>query len=239
MKKKRSVSRNIILIAIFAIIFGGITFGYAQLRETLTINGKAKLDGVKWDVGIKNLQLNNDNIGVDGEPTFVIDSSNVAEIIKNTTVMEELSYSTDSEDNPIVEVVKNDATGGTKIHFSVTLKEPNQKFSFKVEITNSGTLDAKLVGIKEKNGGEEDFHNVTHLASSYEHFVSDEATEPHFRYLVSGMPSLDAVNTIVLKKGAKRTVTFTFEYPTLTDDSNAPTEDYTFEKTIELLYDKN
>ena len=230
MNKDKSTGRLIIIIAIFAVIIGGISFGYAQLRETLSINGTAKLSGVKWNINLRNLQLNDDSAGIDGEPTFVIDPVNVVEILKNTTKMEELVYSTDNEGNPIVAVLKNDENGGTKIHFSVTLKEQNQKFSFKFDISNNGTLDGKLTGIKE------DGVDVRRVTTSYEHKVSDEATEPHFKYLVTGMPSLDAPNTVNLASGGKKTVTITFEYPTLTDDTNAPLEDYTFEKTIELIY---
>lgn len=233
MNKKSSTGRLIIIITIFAVIIGGISFGYAQLRETLSINGKAKLSGVRWDVNLRNLTLNDDSAGIDGEPTFVIDPVNIVEILKNTTKMEELAYATDNEGNPIVTVLKNDTTGGTKIHFSVTLKEPNQKFSFKFDISNNGTLDAKLKEIRE------DGEVVTRVTTSYQHKVSEEATEAHFKYLVTGMPSKDAPNTQKLASGGHKTVTMTFEYPELTDPANAPTEDFTFEKTIELFYEQN
>ena len=230
MRRENNSGRKFLIIAIFVAIIGGITFGYAQLRETLTINGNAKIKSVKWNVNIRNLQLNDTSTGAEGEPTFVIDSDNTVEITKDTSVIEKLTYGTDNEGKPTVTVTKNDTNGGLVLHFAVTLKEPNQKFSFKFDISNNGTLDAKLTGIKEDNV------SVQHVTSSVVQKVSSTSTEPYFRYTISGMPALDDASTIDLPVNATKTVTVTFEYPDLTDAANLASSDYVFEKTIELVY---
>ncbi len=230
MRRENNTGRTIIIIALFIAIIGGITFGYAQLRETLQINGNAKIKSVKWNVNLKNLTLNDTSNGTEGEPTFVIDSGNTVEISKDTSVIETLTYGTDNEGKPTVTVTKNATTGGLVLHFAVTLKEPNQIFSFKFDIANDGTLDAKLTGIKEDNV------SVQHVTSSIVQKVASTSTEPYFRYTVSGMPALDNASTIDLPKGTSKTVTVTFEYPDLTDAANLASQDYVFEKTIELVY---
>ena len=228
--RNNSKKKNILIIAIFVAIIGGISFGYAKLSETLTINGNATIKSAKWNVNIRNLQVNDTTTGTAGEPLFLVDSGNTVEITKDSAVIERFKYGTDSEDNPTVTVEKLDNNGGLVLHFAVTLKEPNQIFSFKFDISNDGTLDAKLTGLKEDNA------EVQHVTTSYEKKEKTTSTEPYFRYTVSGMPALDNASTIDLAKGTKKTVTVTFESPDLTDASNLPSQDYEFEKTIELIY---
>ena len=223
-------SKNIIIIALFIAIIGGISFGYAQLKETLTINGNATIKSAKWNVNLRNLQLNDTSTGTSGEPTFVIDSNNTVEITKDSTTIERLKYGTDSESNPTVTVEKLDNNGGLILHFAVTFKEPNQVFSFKFDISNNGTLDAKLTGIKEDNV------SVQHVQTPIVKKEETTSTEPYFRYTISGMPALDNASTIDLPKGTSKTVTVLLEAPDLSDAANLPSTDYTFEKTIELQY---
>ena len=229
-REKSSTSRRVLITALFIAIIGGISFGYAQLRETLTINGSATIKSVKWNVNLRNLALN-DADPDNNLPRFLVDPANVVEITKGNDVVEELVYDTTTDpSNPTVTVRKNAETGGLVLHFQVGLKEPNQRFSFTFDISNDGTLDAELTGIKE------DGVSVQHVTNNVVQKVSATATEPYFKYTVSGMPALDATNTISLNKGTKRTVTVTFEYPDLTDAANLSTTDFVFEKTIELVY---
>ncbi len=226
-REKSNLSRRILITALFIAIIGGISFGYAQLKETLTINGSATIKSVKWNVNLRNLAVN--NVDDDTLPRFVIDPENVVEITKGSDVIETFTYGVDANDNPTITATKNADTGGLVLHFQVGLKEPNQRFSFTFDISNNGTLDAVLTDIKE------DGTSVQHVRNNVVERVS-ATSEPYFKYTISGMPALDSTNTINLPKGAKRTVTVTFEYPDLTDAADLATSDYVFEKTIELIY---
>lgn len=227
-RKDSIINRRLILVAIFIVLICGISFGYAQLRETLSINGKTNIKAVKWDVNLRNLQLDNED-----DPTmspFLIDSNNIVEIKKGDTIIETLSYDVDDENNPIVTVVKNSNEGGDKIHFKIKFSESNKRFSFKFDISNNGTLNAILDKIKEDN------NYVNQVTNNVEEKVSDEATEIYFKYTVYGMPSITASTTKNLPSGTKRTVTITMEFPEVTDSTNLPTDEFIFERTISLEY---
>ena len=50
MRKSSSFKKRGSLIAIFVLLIAGISFGYAALSTTLTINGKTKISKVGWDI---------------------------------------------------------------------------------------------------------------------------------------------------------------------------------------------
>ena len=227
-RKNSSMGKRILLVALFVAVLGGISFGYAQLKETLTINGNAKIKSVSWNVNLQNLQLSSNS-------NQVVDSSNLVRIHTSNTTKEEVTYTT-SNDNLIASVTKTGTPGGLELTFDVTLTEPGQQFGFSFDIENDGTLDAILKSIKE------DDTTITtgSVTNSIVHYVNEgtaeQGTEPYFRYTVTGAP---AVNSELAANGGKKTVNILIEYPELNDAQNLPTSNYTFSKTIKFNYEQN
>ena len=87
-----TIKRRYIFIALFIALIAGISFGYAELKTTLSINGDTKIAKVGWNVHFKNISitngsfLNTDN-GVNGN-TAVIDSTDDTKINFNVTLKE-------------------------------------------------------------------------------------------------------------------------------------------------------
>ncbi len=112
-------NKRFLFIALFIALIAGISFGYAELKTTLSINGDTKIAKVGWNVHFKNIVvtngsfLNPDTNGTNG----------------NTAVI--------------------DSTDDTKVTFNVTLNQPGQFFEFSVDVVNDGTLVAKLDDIRE------------------------------------------------------------------------------------------
>lgn len=217
-RKNSSMGKRVLLVALFVAVLGGISFGYAQLKETLTINGNAKIKSVQWNVNLQNLNLVSNS---------VVDSDNTVQIKTGNVVKEEVVYST-SNSNLIANVEKHVTTGGIELDFDVTLKEPGKQFSFTFDVANDGTLDAKLKSI------EEDGEQVDNVSASYTKTV-ENGTEPYFRYTITGAPAKNSI----LAKNTKKTVTVLVEYPELNDAQNLPTADYEFHKTIKFNYEQN
>lgn len=69
------VKKRFLLIGLFVLLIAGITFGYARLETTLTINGDTKISKVSWLVHFKNVQV------TDG--SFLNDGANTATIVQN------------------------------------------------------------------------------------------------------------------------------------------------------------
>lgn len=229
-RKNSSIGKRVLLVALFVAILGGISFGYAQLKETLTINGNAKIKSVKWNVNLKNLELGSNS-------NQVVDSNNTVKIHTGSNIAEQVVYTT-SNSNAIATVTQTpNVSGGLELTFNVTLKEPGQEFKFAFDIVNDGTLDAVLKSI------DEDSTHITtgSVTNSITRYVNDDdnddtndGTEPYFRYTISGAPAIDST----LLKDATKHVIVTIEYPELNDAQNLPTEDYTFTKTIKFNYEQ-
>ena len=181
MRRNNSLfKKRYLFVALVALLVVGISFGYAKLQTTLTINGTTKIPSVSWKIHFKDLSIDTNS--------FMDEDKNVAEI---------------------------DATDDTKVTYTVTLREPGQKFSFDVYIANDGTLNGELEAIEETGTA----------ASEYESL-------PYFEYKITGLPSEgDALNA-----GDKKKVTVTVEFPDLDDADDLPKEDFTFTKTISLKY---
>ena len=60
------VKKRFLLVALFLLLVAGITFGYARLETTLTINGDTKISKVSWLVHFKNIQVTNGSYTNDG-----------------------------------------------------------------------------------------------------------------------------------------------------------------------------
>ncbi len=228
--RKRGVNtgKTGLFIMLFALIIAGVSFGYAQLRETLTINGTAKIKSVSWNVNMKNLTMGADSVLTDRENTVMISTDGT-----ENTKKEMLVYTEDSENpgNYTGSIVKTETTGGVRLDFNVTLKEPGKSFSFTFDVANDGTLDAVLKSIKE------DGNDITTVGQTVTTLVEQKNTEsstPYFRYTVGGMPLVGST----LVQGAHQTVTITIDYPDLSNAADLPTSDYTFNKTILLNYEQ-
>ena len=121
MRRENVVLRKrFIFIALFIALIAGISFGYAELKTTLSINGDTKIAKVGWNVHFKNLSITNGSF---------------------------LNPNADTGNNDNTAVI--DTTDDTKITFNVTLKEPGQFFEFSFDIANDGTLVAKLDDVRE------------------------------------------------------------------------------------------
>ena len=222
-RNNSSMGKRVLLIALFVAILGGVSFGYAQLKETLTITGSAKINSVSWNVNLQNLRLASNS-------NQVVNSNNTVKIHTSNTTKEEVVYSV-SNDNLVASVTKAAGTpGGLELTFNVTLTEPGQSFGFNFDIENDGTLDAKLKSIKE------DDNNITSgsVTTLFTQTV-EGGSEPYFRYTVSGAP---AVGSELAANGGKKTVSILVEYPELSDAQNLPTSNYTFTKTIKFNYEQ-
>ena len=121
MKRENVVfKKRYLFIALFIALIAGISFGYAELKTTLSINGDAKISRVGWNVHFKNLAITNGS--------YLNPDATTSEP-GNTAVI--------------------DTTDDTKITFNVTLKEPGQFFEFGFDIANDGTLVALLDDLTE------------------------------------------------------------------------------------------
>ena len=228
MRRKKNVGKSGLFVLLFAVIVAGVSFGYAQLKQTLTINGTAKINSVSWNVNMKNLQMGQDSILSDPENTLMISNDGT-----EATKKEKLVYTETTEGSGVWEgaIVKTVTTGGIRLDFNVTLKEPGKAFSFTFDVANDGTLDAVLKSIVE-DGVTIDTNGQTVKTSVTQ--VKEGRENPYFRYTVAGMPTVGSE----LLHNTSRSVTITIEYPELNDAQDLPTADYEFNKTILLNYEQ-
>ena len=223
-REKNNAGKIGLLVALIVAVIGGISFGYAKLSETLTITGTAKIKKVQWNVNLQNIVL---------DETSVINPANTVSIKTGNITKEQIVYDTTA--NPVTATVeKTDESGGILLTFDVTLRQPGEKFKFTFDVANDGTLDAVLKSIEE-DGTLKDSVETTH--SEYVTKTGGEqASEPFFKYTISGLPTKNSE----LNAGQKKTVEVTLEYPDLTDAESLYNgdEDFTFRKTIKLNYEQ-
>ena len=75
MRKNSSIFKNKgLLVAIFVILVGGISLGYAALSATLTINGKTNISKVGWDIHFFNASVTEGSVAGTPEGS-IIDST--------------------------------------------------------------------------------------------------------------------------------------------------------------------
>lgn len=227
-RRSSKMGKTGLFVMLFVALIAGVSFGYAQLKETLTINGNATIKSVQWNVNMKNLELGQNSVINDTDNTLMISTDGT-----DTTKKEKLVYTEDSEHpgNYTGEIVKTVETGGVRLDFNITLKEPGKSFSFTFDVANDGTLDALLKSIEE-DGVTISTTGQTVTTSFTQ--VNEGRTNPYFRYSVSGMPTVGSI----LAKNTSVPVTITIEYPELNDAQDLPTVDYTFQKSIKLNYEQ-
>ena len=89
MKRENVVfKKRYLFIALFIALIAGISFGYAELKTTLSINGDAKISKVGWNVHFKNLAVTNGSFTNEGANTAVIDATDDTKITFNVTLKE-------------------------------------------------------------------------------------------------------------------------------------------------------
>lgn len=110
--------KRYLFVMLFVALIAGISFGYANLRTTLSINGTTTISKVTWGVVFDN------------------------------KVITEGSYdpvdSTTGEKINTVELSDNDTT----LTYNITLSQPGDFYEFKINVHNTGTLKAKLDAIR-------------------------------------------------------------------------------------------
>ena len=124
MRKKSLINNKYFLIAIFVLLIGGVSVGFAALRATLNINGK-----VSWDVHFTNVD----------HATY--DSTNAVQTTTNCG----------GNDQPECDVLPYILDDTTKAAWTITLKQPGDEYKFSIDVYNAGSLDAKLTGITADN----------------------------------------------------------------------------------------
>ena len=85
---KNIFMRKSFLIPAFLLLLLGISFGYAALKTTLTINGNTKITKTEWIVHFKNLQVTEGSYLNNGDNTAVIDASDDTKITYTVTLKE-------------------------------------------------------------------------------------------------------------------------------------------------------
>ena len=119
MKRENVVfKKRYLVILLFVALIVGITFGYAELRTTLSINGTTTISKVTWNVKFDRQAIKTGSY-LNPDP----DHDGAA---RNTIVL------TDDD---------------TTLTYNVTLAQPGDYFEFDVYIHNTGTLPAKLESI--------------------------------------------------------------------------------------------
>lgn len=76
MRKNSSIFKNKgLLVALFVILIGGISLGYAALSATLTINGTTNISKVDWDIHFFNASVTDGSVENGTAANAIIDSN--------------------------------------------------------------------------------------------------------------------------------------------------------------------
>lgn len=114
--------KRYLFIALFVALIVGISFGYAQLQTTLTINGTTTISKVTWGVEFENVQVTSGS--------FLNPDANNSNAAQNVVTL---------------------SNNNTTLTYDVSLLEPGQYFEFSVDVHNKGTIDAKLQSLTRGN----------------------------------------------------------------------------------------
>ena len=117
-EKKDSRKRWGILLLLFLVIT--ISIGYAAMTSNLDINGSSTIKGQTWDVHFENL-TNISKIGLTSDSATG----------EKAAVIRELSTTPSNK--------KDDQN----IDFAISMKQPGDQYSFKVNVVNAGSLNAR------------------------------------------------------------------------------------------------
>ena len=215
-----------IFVAALAIIFGGMSVGFAAYQQDLTVTGQTTVAANKWDVHFDENSI---------KYTQIQDGVNLQDTTPGPgKPLESVTLSPDKQ----------------SISFKVNLKHPERSedyyhgdaISLGARIVNSGSFDAKLVDLKLEGISEEakEYIQVTSFV------IKDEGPEQE----LAGQPYLgvetkaDGNDTIIKqpfilepqsrKPNQSAALEFHLQYVQPADPSKLPQEDVNF--TITLSY---
>ena len=166
-----------ILILLFLVV--AISIGYAALSSNLNIGGSSKIKGQTWDVHFENIST----------PTKV-------------------GYCTDNGTGEFpakineLTTTPSDKKDDQNISFSIGMKQPADKYTFTVQVKNSGTIDANVK------------LNVTQLTTPASNYLN---------WSVTGISTSSQGE--LLTAGSTKTVTVVVEYKSTV--TQLPTSDIT------------
>ena len=117
-EKKNSRKKWGILLLLFLVIT--ISIGYAALTSNLDINGSSTIKGQTWDVHFENIS-NISKIGLTSD-------NGTGE--KTAAIRQLTTTPTDKKDD-------------LNVDFAISMKQPGDQYSFKVNVVNAGSLNAR------------------------------------------------------------------------------------------------
>lgn len=187
MRKKSLFNNKYLLIALFVLLIGGVSVGFALISSYVQIKGNAKIGAVNWSVHFENpntnmpnnVELITTNCGESGQP-----ECDVAPHITNASA--------------------------TEAEWSVTLSQPGNQYSFSIDVYNEGTLNAKLTGVSAPEGYNLDLTNDQKTA--FEYTITSTNIDNVGGALPATSTTAGAGETLVLKAGKKYRLTFFIKY---------------------------
>lgn len=190
--------RKIKTLSLVAIILAvlGLTVAFAALSQTLTINGTASVDAATWDIHFANLSS--------------VTTSGTASVTTAPTIKD----SVDGKKSTIIG------------DYDVVLTKPLDGISFNFDVTNAGTIDAKLETLTK---------NIKPVCTSNSGVTADETTvcdglTYKLTYTDTGT---EVAQNDILDKGVTKNMTLTLEY----DSESVPSDDVTISGLgIDLKY---
>ena len=216
MRKKSLINNKYFLIAIFVLLIGGVSVGFAALRATLKINGKAKIGDVSWDVHFTNVDHAS------------YDSTNAVQTTTNCG----------GNEQPECDVLPYILDDTTKAAWTITLKQPGDKYKFSIDVYNAGSLDAKLTGITADN--------ITPSQNKYLTYTITSTNIDNTGGKLPALPTNDVVTagndeTLVLKAGKKYSLTFEIKFKDASDleSTDLPSENQTITLGYQLDFEQN
>lgn len=72
-----NAKRKTWLVALFLVLVVGISFGYAAIQTTLTINGNTTINKVNWNIHFDNIQVTDGSVAIDTDAGDV--AANISE----------------------------------------------------------------------------------------------------------------------------------------------------------------
>ena len=139
-EEKNSKGKKSAFLVLLLVLLLGITVGFATLQASLNISGSSKIGSTSWDIGPDD----DTPITCTGEGCVVIDPSDPNAPDPDDVVPGE-EYCSDPQDQSTCEDVTGVVwTEDGDVYFKHLLEKPGDTFTFDVDYTNSGTLDAKV-----------------------------------------------------------------------------------------------
>lgn len=210
MEKERKIKVLSIVALIVAVL--GLTVAFAALSQTLTINGKSKVEknnangtGDKWNIRF---------YGVSSDGNIDESATTVKPVITGGS-----SYPAVAEDATLSST--SILIGNEENEAGVVLKKPNDKVVYTFYVKNNGSIDAEIdkvvneLGCETSNENDKDFCNYVSVTLKY-----DDDNE-------------DVKKGDKLKSGVSRKINLTFEFSD--NATSLPTDDVIFSNDSILL----